>query len=105
MNEKQLRNTGFSCGSNIELGKCDNNTIKFAIFFHEVGHVIQERKKFKYINTFQKELNATKIGLNIARKYGFKINHEIKMFLSKCAYHYSKCNRSRLKLRRLDFCK
>lgn len=60
-------NRAFIAGRDIHLGIFDNEELKIASFFHELGHVAKPRRK-GFLNC---EGNAWIIGMELASQHGF----------------------------------
>lgn len=80
--------------------KFTNNRIKLAIFFHEVGHVLNDRKKIARskrnnnatwrLSTFEDEVQAWTIGMRLYDKYVDRaFTKEQCHFMLKCLTSYS----------------
>jgi hypothetical protein len=83
LNAKDEDNTGFSsrgnslCNAEIYISKCDNKEIQKAIFFHELGHLLQDKENYSFPHQFHYELDAWLTGLKIGYDYGYFIDSNI----------------------------
>lgn len=83
LNAKGEDNTGFSsrgnslCNAEIYISKCDNNEIQKAIFFHELGHLFQDKENYSFPHQFHYELDAWLVGLRIGYSYGYFIDSNL----------------------------
>lgn len=67
------RNEGGQSGRTIWLGEFDDADCLVAAFFHEVGHIIDGRRKFcqnHRVTIFERELRAWTFGLEEMHKFG-----------------------------------
>jgi len=77
--KSELTNNAYVIGSDeILLGLYDDKELKFASFFHEIGHtLITERFKELINNDLMLiEYQAWVEGLKVARKYGYKFSNK-----------------------------
>ena len=83
LNAKGDKNSGFSYRGNsswnaeIYISKCDNHKIQQAIFFHELGHLFQEKENYSFPHQFHYELDAWLTGLKIGSKFEYFIDENI----------------------------
>lgn len=83
LNAKGEKNSGFSsrgnslCNAEIYISKCDNHKIQEAIFFHELGHLFQEKENYSFPHQFHYELDAWLTGLKIGYNYEYFIDGDI----------------------------
>jgi hypothetical protein len=86
------KNHGKSADPNIYLGVFDSKKIEIIAFFHELGHILANRKSIlqQWINSLVQEAVAWNIGLEIAKKYGYSYDFysdELK-YARKCLASY-----------------
>jgi hypothetical protein len=55
----------------------DSNEIQKAIFFHELGHLFQDKENYSFPHQFHYELDAWLTGLKIGYDYGYFIESNI----------------------------
>jgi hypothetical protein len=76
-------NSGFcsrannECKAEIYISRCDSVEIQKAIFFHELGHILQKLDNYSFPHQFHYELDAWLTGLKIGYGYGYFIDPNI----------------------------
>jgi hypothetical protein len=76
-------NSGFcsrannECKAEIYISLCDSVEIQKAIFFHELGHILQKLDNYSFPHQFHYELDAWLTGLKIGYDYGYFIDPNI----------------------------
>lgn len=58
------------------------------IFFHELGHAVSQKKHYTSVGLYLKEVEAWKIGFELAEKYGLEITEYAHKFKAKCLKTY-----------------
>ena len=72
----------------IYLGVFNSNEKKLSAVFHELGHVVNGRKK--YNSLYDEELDAWRVGLEISLKYNIKFSRKTIRCCNKCLESYDK---------------
>jgi hypothetical protein len=83
LNVQGESNSGFCSRANNEskaeiyISWCDSVEIQKAIFFHELGHILQKLDNYSFPHQFNYELDAWLTGLKIGYGYGYFIDPNI----------------------------
>ena len=79
-----------TCNAEIYITKCDSTEIQHAIFFHELGHILQKLSNYDFPHQFHYELDAWMEGFKIGYTYGYFIDPKTFFEITtKCLLNYS----------------
>ena len=93
IDEKDFNNNAYVIGDeDIILGLYDDKELKFASFFHEIGHTLITESYEKLVNNDEMliEYEAWIQGLKIAKKYGFIFSNKTFKYILKSINSYYK---------------
>lgn len=86
MEREDFVNRSYIIGNDvIVLGIYDSNEEKMASLFHEVGHILEVGN---YRDQFSREVEAWRIGVELAAEYGISFSRETMLWINNQASSY-----------------